>query len=88
MARIRRIVVVSATGVRELARAPKKRVPRWARPAEKATRRVLAARRVRLETLERLHERSNAKKRNGWLRDLVKNRAAARRKALRILLRR
>lgn len=85
MAGVRRITLVDASGTHELFRGPKNRVPRWARPAERRVRRVRAARIVRLTTLEGLHDRSNARRRNGWLRDLARNHAKAHRKAIKAL---
>lgn len=60
-----------------------KKIPRWARPFEKETRRVYQAMsRFANEGLRR-HQRSNSRKKNGWLKDLNHNTYVANRKATR-----
>jgi hypothetical protein len=60
-----------------------KKIPRWARPFEKETRRTyMAMSRFANEGLKR-HQRSNSKKKNGWLKDLSHNTYTANRKATR-----
>jgi hypothetical protein len=59
----------------------KRKVSRWLRPMEKGHRRLLEALATFGATLEERHERSNKKRRNGWLRDAPLNLMRAQRKA-------
>jgi hypothetical protein len=59
----------------------KRKVSRWLKPLEKGHRRLLTALAAFGNTLERRHERSNRKRRNGWLRDAPMNMMRAERKA-------
>lgn len=52
---------------------PKKKQSRLLRPIEKALRKSTARRVRRLQKYLELHDRSNAKKKNGWIRDYPRN---------------
>lgn len=58
----------------------KRRVPKRWRGMEKFLRRMGAAQQTSASVYLERHERSNAKKKNGWLKDLGKNMGKARRK--------
>lgn len=63
----------------------KRKVSKWLRPMEKGQRRILrAAEAFSSESLSR-HNRSNRKRRNGWMRDMGLNQARATRKAMKKL---
>lgn len=57
----------------------KRRVPKRWRGLEKFMRRMGAAQKTAADVYLERHERSNAKKKNGWLKDLGKNMGKARR---------
>lgn len=57
----------------------KRRVPKRWRGVEKFMRRMSAAQKTAAEVYLERHERSNAKKKNGWLKDFGKNMGKARR---------
>jgi len=46
-----------------------KKIPAWAKPLEKQTRRHLRAMQAFADRALQLHEKSNRKKKNGWLMD-------------------
>jgi hypothetical protein len=60
---------------------PKRKVSRWLKPLEKGHRRMLKALVAYGAELEGRHERSNRKRRNGWLRDAPLNMLRAQREA-------
>ncbi len=59
----------------------KRKVSRWLKPMEKGQRRMLTALAAFGNTLTQRHERSNRKRKNGWLRDAPMNMMRAQRKA-------
>jgi hypothetical protein len=63
----------------------KRKVSRWVRPIERLQRRVLEAQEAFSETLLDRHNRSNRKRKNGFLRDGGVNLMRAQRKALKRL---
>ena len=63
----------------------KKKISRWARPANKNLKRVLDAQKVWAETMEDRRDRSNRKKKDGFLREWNYNKTRANRKAWKIL---
>jgi hypothetical protein len=83
-----RIVAVRTDGVETLfeRKRKKRRVSKQLRPLEKMARRNLVAGNVYNEELLRRHNRSNRKRRNGWLRDMGTNVMRAQSKATRKLM--
>jgi hypothetical protein len=72
---------VSKLGVLKPKRKGKRKIPKWARPLEKQTRSVYKAlARYGAAALKR-HDRSNKKKKNGWLKDLSHNHYVGHRKS-------
>ena len=59
----------------------KRRVSRWARPLERSQRKALRAADAYVGELLGRHERSNDKRRDGWMKDGPKNHLRAIRKA-------
>lgn len=81
---VRRVIVLSDDGPVTLHKGKKKKrkkQSRWLKPFEKAERRLLKGTSRGLETYRVRRERSNRKKKNGWLRDMPKNLRKAAKKA-------
>lgn len=86
---VQRITVVSYAGPnlgqnQQIYKKKKKRkkIDRWMRPFEKSQRRMLQAANAFTDEALGRHNRSNRKRRNGWLRDYNLNAARAFRKGL------
>lgn len=60
---------------------PKRKVSRWLRPMEKGHRRLAEALAAFGAELQGRHDRSNQKRKNGWLRDAPMNVMRAQREA-------
>jgi len=79
---VRRIIVLTPTTAPRVVqpvvlyekkpRRPR-RVSRLLRPLEAAVRKTSEAERAAMDTYVELHNRSNERKRNGWLRDMGRN---------------
>lgn len=88
---IARITVVSVDPGRQdskviyKAKKSKRKVSRWLRPLERWQRRSLEAQQAYNDELLDRHNRSNRKRRNGFLRDGVLNFSRAQRKAMKRL---
>lgn len=67
------------------AKKKKRKLSRWLRPFERIQRRALEAQKVYGEELLARHNRSNQKRRNGYLRDGLLNMTRANRKAMKRL---
>ncbi|WP_420810738.1 hypothetical protein [Haliangium ochraceum] len=63
----------------------KRKVSKWLRPMEKGQRRMLRASEAFSTTSLSRHNRSNSKRKNGWIRDVGKNQMKASRKAFKKL---
>jgi hypothetical protein len=74
----------TAVAVYQQGRKRKKRT-RGLRFIEKMVRRLSKARATAAGTYNARHERSNRKKRDGWLKDLIPNMVKAQRKGIKIL---
>lgn len=88
---IARITVVSVDPGRQestviyKAKKKKRKLSRWLRPIERLQRRGLEAQKAFSEELLARHNRSNQKRRDGYLRDGVLNLSRAQRKAMKRL---
>ncbi len=88
---IARITVVSVDPGRQestviyKAKKKKRKLSRWLKPIERLQRRALEAQKVYGEELLARHNRSNRKRRNGFLRDGLLNMSRAQRKAMKRL---
>lgn len=86
---VRRITVVSSEGnaARTLfkKKRKKRRVSRWLKPMERNDRKVAKALKAFSDEWLSRHERSNRKRRNGWMRDRGLNMLRANRKAFKKL---
>jgi hypothetical protein len=82
-----RITVVRPDGSDTLykKRRKKRRISPWLRPIERAARRSMRAKSTFQSELLRRHNRSNRKRRNGWLRDIGINMLRAQGKAMKKL---
>jgi hypothetical protein len=63
----------------------KRKVSKWLRPMEKSQRRMIKSLATFGSELLQRHDRSNRKRRNGWLRDGSLNMMRAQRKATKML---
>lgn len=89
MAFVKRVTVVRGEKVDVVGSADqkKRKVARWAKPMERRVRRMLEAQeRFFTVALDR-HNRSNRKRRNGFMRDWSENLMFANRKAFKKLIR-
>lgn len=82
---VQRITVVSADGGASRTvfkeERKKRKVSRWLKPRERADRKVALAMKAFSDEWLRRHDRSNRKRRNGWMRDGGLNLMRANRKA-------
>lgn len=90
---VRKIVVVKTepSGVvttQEIvgARPKRKKQSDFLKPLEKLARKLAEARIISAQSYLALHQKANAKKKNGWARDLLRNKFRAQRRALRKVL--
>ena len=88
MSFIRRITLVPVEGDRAETstlfrkKSKRRKKPRWARPFEKLTRRVMKAGKAYSDESLRRHKRSARKRKLGWLRDFPRNAMRAQSKAV------
>lgn len=85
---VRRITVLGDDGAVTIHRKKNKKRKKqtaWLKPFEKAERRVLKAASRASDTLRERHDRSNRKRKDGWVDDMPKNEMRAARKAVKAL---
>ena len=89
MAFVKRIIELNADGAQRVygrKKKKKRKVSKWMKPMERASRRSLEANQRFFDTLLSRQNRSNRKRRDGWIRDMPLNMARAQRKGLKKLL--
>lgn len=81
---VKRVTIVSTTGtsagqsqVLYKKKKKKRKVSKWLKPFEKGQRRMLEAMDAYSNNRLSRHNRSNRKRKNGWMRDFVLNEARA-----------
>lgn len=85
---VRRITIVGSEGrqeARTVFKKKKRKVSKWLRPMERRTRKMIEAQQTVLDELLDRHNRSNRKRRDGWLRDAGLNTMRSQRKGLKKL---